>query len=42
VRGLPPGAVGEVLLQDADLMQLFFNWYLAGYLHTGQSMGSRG
>jgi 50S ribosomal protein L16 3-hydroxylase len=42
LRGLPPGAVGEVLLQDADLMQLFFNWYLAGYLHTGQSMGSGG
>jgi hypothetical protein len=29
-------------LQDADLIQLFFNWYLAGYLHTGQSMDSGG
>ena len=35
-RRLPPGAVSEFLLHDADFIQWLFNWYLAGYLHTGR------
>lgn len=41
-KALPAGAFSEHLMQDAGFMQCLFDWYVAGYLHTGQNHGCGG
>jgi 50S ribosomal protein L16 3-hydroxylase len=41
-RKLPANMLQGELLNDANLMALFFNWYLAGYVHYDNIKSDRG